>query len=74
MAGDKVVVDHAHRLHERVDGRWANEAKPFGFQCLRNAFRDIGLRWDISGLGVFVDDRLSVADSPKEIRQALSAA
>src|SRR5262249_42862179 len=36
VACDKMVIDHADRLHERVHDRWADEFEPVGNKLFRH--------------------------------------
>src|SRR5581483_10646820 len=65
VARDKVIVDHAGRLHEGVDDSRAAELEAARLEVLRDGARKLGLGRDVADRLVTVVDRFAVHEAPQ---------
>src|SRR5258708_2383138 len=70
MAGHDVIVDHADRLHERIDYGRSAEFEAARDQLLRHRLRNLRLGRHLPGAAEVVDLRLAVYEIPQEGREA----
>src|SRR3954464_13321468 len=66
VAGDKVVVHHADRLHEGIDDGRADELEATAGQLLRDFPRQLGLGRDLSDAAPAVHQGLAVDEVPEQ--------
>ena len=67
MAGNQVIVDHADRLHERVDDRRSDKLEAALRQLLRHSPRDRRFRRNLPDGLEAVDLRLAAEEIPQQI-------
>ena len=73
-AGDDVVVGEAGRLHERVDGRRADEPEAAALEVLRQRLRLVGRRREPGERRVVAHDRRAVDERPHVVVEAAELA
>src|SRR5438477_1897835 len=64
-AADEVIVDHAGRLHVRVDDRRADEVEAALLHVLAEPVRQRRARRHLAAAAPAVDDRLAVDERPE---------
>src|SRR4029079_13185838 len=72
-AVDGVVVDHAHRLHQRVHRGRAHEPEAPSLEVLAQGLRQVGARREIRQPLPPVDDRAAVDEGPEVVGEVTVA-
>src|SRR5262245_6190057 len=70
IARDEVVIDHADRLHERVDDRRPDELEAALLQFFGDLARQLRLRRDRPARFQMIEDRLAADEVPEELGEA----
>ena len=66
-----MVIDHADRLHERINGRWTDKTKAMAFQFFGKCSGYIAFGWDLSHVSACMDDRCAIDKAPDKCREIL---